>query len=54
VQTIKIRSLLGLRRQTFFVSYGGWDHHTELLNTEAGMLSTLDAAIGAISRRSRC
>ena len=47
VQTIKIRSLLGLRRQTFFVSYGGWDHHTELLNTEAGMLSTLDAAIGA-------
>jgi len=47
VQTIKIRSLLGLRRQTFFVNYGGWDHHAELLNTEAGMLSTLDTAIGA-------
>ena len=47
VKSIKIRSLLGLRRQTFFVSYGGWDHHGELLNTEAGMLSTLDAAIGA-------
>jgi len=50
VKTIKIRSLLGLRRQTFFVSYGGWDHHGELLNTQAGMLSTLDAAIGAYQR----
>ncbi len=47
VKTIKIRSLLGLKRQTFFVQYGGWDHHGELLNTQAGMLSTLDAAIGA-------
>jgi uncharacterized protein (DUF1501 family) len=47
VKTIKIRSLLGLRRQTFFVQYGSWDHHGELLNTEAGMLSTLDTAIGA-------
>ena len=47
VKTIKIRSLLGLRRQTFFLSYGSWDHHGELLNTEAGMLATLDAALGA-------
>lgn len=47
VKTIKIRSQLGLRRQTFFVNYGGWDHHGELLNTQAGMLATLDAAVGA-------
>ncbi len=47
VKTIKIRSQLGLKRQTFFVQYGGWDHHGELLNTQAGMLATLDAAIGA-------
>ena len=47
VKTIKIRNALGLRRQTFFVQYGGWDHHGELLNTEAGMLSTLDTALGA-------
>ncbi len=47
VKTIKIRTLLGLKRQTFFVNYGGWDHHGELLNTQAGMLSTLDTAIGA-------
>ena len=48
VQTIKIRSLLGLRRQTFFVSYGGWDHHTELLNTETG-----EAGLGLSGHRSR-
>lgn len=47
VKTIKIRSQLGLRRQTFFVQYGGWDHHGELLNTQAGMLATLDTALGA-------
>ncbi len=47
VKTIKIRAQLGLRRQTFFVNYGGWDHHGELLNTQAGMLATLDAAVGA-------
>jgi uncharacterized protein (DUF1501 family) len=29
------------------VQYGGWDHHGELLNTQAGMLSVLDTAIGA-------
>ena len=50
VKTIKIRSQLGLRRQTFFVNYGGWDHHGELLNTEAGMLAALDAAVGAYQR----
>jgi uncharacterized protein (DUF1501 family) len=50
VKTIKIRSQLGLRRQTFFVNYGGWDHHGELLTTQAGMLSTLDAAVGAFQR----
>jgi uncharacterized protein (DUF1501 family) len=50
VKTIKIRSQLGLGRQTFFVQYGGWDHHGELLQTQAGMLSVLDAAIGAYQR----
>jgi uncharacterized protein (DUF1501 family) len=50
LKTIKIRSQLGLRRQTFFLQYGSWDHHGELLNTEAGMLTTLDTAIGAFQR----
>ena len=50
VKTIKIRSQLGLRRQTFFVNWGGWDHHAELLNTEAEMLAEVDAALGAYQR----
>lgn len=47
VKTIKIRAELGLSRQTLFINHTGWDHHGELLNTQAGMLSTLDAAVGA-------
>ena len=44
---INIRQQLGLRRQTIFVSFGGWDHHGELLNTQDGMLRVLSPAIGA-------
>jgi uncharacterized protein (DUF1501 family) len=47
VKTIKIRAALGLKRQTFFINYGGWDHHGELLQTQAGMLAGVDAALGA-------
>lgn len=47
LKSIKISSQLGLSRQTFFVNIGGWDHHGELLETHAGMLASLDAAIGA-------
>lgn len=50
VKTIKIRAALGLKRQTFFVNYGGWDHHGELLNTQAGMLAGVDAALGAFQQ----
>jgi len=50
VKTIKIRTQLGLRRQTFFINWGGWDHHGELLNTEGSMLLDVDAALGAYQR----
>jgi uncharacterized protein (DUF1501 family) len=50
VKTILARQALGLRRQTFFVSYGGWDHHGELLGTQAAMLAYLDAAISGFQR----
>ncbi len=50
LKTILARQALGLRRQTFFVSYGGWDHHGELLATQAAMLSYLDAALGGFQR----
>ncbi len=47
VQTLKIRSQLGVRRQTFFINYGSWDHHGELLLTQGNMLQVFDTAIGA-------
>ncbi|MEN8848393.1 MAG: DUF1501 domain-containing protein [Akkermansiaceae bacterium] len=46
-KTIKARQDLGLRRNTIFIERGGWDHHGELLNTQAGMLAELSEAIGA-------
>ncbi|MEM1085979.1 MAG: DUF1501 domain-containing protein [Verrucomicrobiota bacterium] len=47
VRTIKARDMLGLRRSTIFIERGGWDHHGELLNTQAGMLDELSEAIWA-------
>jgi uncharacterized protein (DUF1501 family) len=47
---IALRQQLGLRRQTIFLTYGGWDHHAELLNTQAGMLTYLDSALTAFQR----
>lgn len=49
-RTIKIRSQLGLSRQTFFVNCLGWDHHDELLITQGKMLAGLDAALGAFQQ----
>ena len=49
-KTIALREQLGLRRQTIFVGYGGWDHHGELLNTQSGMLAYLDAALLAFQK----
>ncbi len=42
---IALRQLLGLTRQTLFLNFGGWDHHGELLNTQAEMLLDLSAAM---------
>ena len=50
VQAIKIAGRLGMKRQTFFVNFGGWDHHGELLDTQDGMLRMLDASLTAFQR----
>jgi uncharacterized protein (DUF1501 family) len=44
-KVIALRPQLGLRRQTLFVGMGGWDHHGELLNTQAGMLAAVSVAV---------
>ncbi|BCX46221.1 DUF1501domain-containing protein [Haloferula helveola] len=46
-KTIKARDALGLRRSTIFIQRGNWDHHGELLVTQAAMLDELAAAISA-------
>ncbi len=38
---ISSREHLGARRQIFFVELGGWDNHTELLNSHAALLQEL-------------
>lgn len=47
VKTIAIREVLGLKRQTIYVNFGGWDMHGELLNSEAELLSSLVPALKA-------
>jgi uncharacterized protein (DUF1501 family) len=44
-RTIKIRQALGVKRQVFFVLYGGWDHHQELIETQAEMLGVLSKGL---------
>ena len=41
------RTALGHRRQVFFVEFGGWDHHDEVLNAQAAMLPMVSEAVGA-------
>ena len=37
-QIISVRDQLGVSRQTFFITIGGWDHHDEVINNQANML----------------
>lgn len=45
-ELISVRNELGAGRQTFFVTYGGWDHHEDTLGLQAEMLPALDAGLG--------
>ena len=49
-RTIAARSRLGHRRQTFFVVFGGWDHHDETLDHQQAMLPVLSRALGELYR----
>lgn len=44
-KTINIRETLGVKRQVFFVDFGGFDNHDELLGTHAGLMGQLDDAL---------
>ena len=42
---IKAQETLGFKRQIFFVQFGGWDHHDDLLSKQQGMYSVLSNAL---------
>ena len=42
---IAARNTLGYKRQTFFVSFDGWDHHDEVIIAQSEMLAELDYAM---------
>ncbi len=44
-RTIAARQELGMRRQTFFVMFGGFDHHDELLNSHGSMMPVVSQAL---------
>jgi uncharacterized protein (DUF1501 family) len=46
-QIIQVRNALGMNRQIFFASMGGFDNHSDLLNEQNGLLPQLDGAVGA-------
>ena len=46
-RTIGARSTLSQRRQIFFVTVGGWDHHDEVLNNQKTMLEDVSKSVKA-------
>ncbi len=44
---MRVRDALGMDRQIFFASIGGFDSHANLLAEQQGLLATIDAAVGA-------
>jgi uncharacterized protein (DUF1501 family) len=46
-QIIQARSALGLQRQIFFCSLGGFDTHSDQLNTQQNLYPQLDMAVSA-------
>lgn len=47
VRTMAARQALGLRRQTFFINYGGWDHHDEVINNMDKMVDVVNRCLAA-------
>lgn len=47
---MQVRSALGMDRQIFFASMGGFDNHSNLLAEQDPLLGTLDGAVGAFQQ----
>lgn len=46
---IKAQTTLGFKRQIFFVNFGGWDHHDDLLDKQEGMYAVLSNALSSFN-----
>jgi uncharacterized protein (DUF1501 family) len=46
-KVIQVRGALGMDRQIFFASIGGFDTHTDLIQDQDPLMAQLDGAIGA-------
>ena len=44
-EVMQVRSHLGSCRQIFFTTFGGWDHHDDVLNNQGAMLPILSKAL---------
>jgi len=44
-EVMSVRSHLGSCRQIFFTTFGGWDHHDDVLGSQAAMLPILSQAL---------
>ncbi len=44
-KTIAVRKTLNMKRQIFFVNFGGWDHHDGVLDNQVAMLSVVSKAL---------
>ncbi len=44
-RAIAARNTLQMRRQVFFVSFGDWDHHDEVINAQARLLSEVSKGL---------
>lgn len=49
-KSIAGHAVLGHKRQTFFIQYGGWDHHDEVLRSMNGQLTGMSAVVTAFYR----
>ncbi|MBE1300600.1 MAG: DUF1501 domain-containing protein [Alteromonadaceae bacterium] len=49
-KTIAAHQTLGMQRQTFFVTLGGWDHHDELTTSLQTLLTMLDAGLSSLQQ----
>jgi uncharacterized protein (DUF1501 family) len=45
-RSIAAAETLGHTRQTYFLTFGGWDHHDEVLNNQQAMLALVSQALG--------